>query len=307
MNTQEKYIARILLKNKIYEADGQAFEDLFTRIFQNGNPNFKKVKAQGSYGDRKNDGFDNKTNTYYQVYAPEDLPSKEKTAVEKLETDFNGLKKHWTKAGMQIDNFYYVVNDKYKGSYPTLYTAIDALDKKNKSINIDILRANHIEDEFIKQSELNILDIVGSIPDPHLISDVDYEVLTEVVNYILAYNIPDLEEDIPDDPNFEEKIKFNKLSSRVSLILRVGRQQTFVVNDFFNLNSSFAKDELRDKFHGLYMEGKKIFGNGSIENDQIFFHIRNKSTPISKKGYYDAVYVLMSHYFEYCDIFEPPI
>jgi hypothetical protein len=57
----------------------------------------------------------------------------------------------------------------------------------------------------------------------------------------------------------------------------------------------------------LYLEGQKKFGMGAVENDQIFFHILKKSTPNCKKSYSDAVYVLMAHYFEYCDIFEPAI
>jgi hypothetical protein len=305
MDTQEKYVARILFKNKIYESDGQAFEDLFNRVFQNGNANFKKVKAQGSYGDRKNDGFDSHTGTYYQVYAPEDLPSKEKDGAEKLETDFNGLKSHWESKGMTIKKFYYVINDKYKGVYPTIYTSVGQLNQKNEIIEIDVIRAHHLEDKFISQSDIHIMDIVGSIPNPYQMNDVDYEILTEVVNYILNYDVPDNEEEIPSNPNFDEKIEFNNLSEHVAKFLQFGRQQTFVINDFFKLNSSFAKEELREKFHGLYQEGIKLFGSTDTGNDQTFWHIRNKSTPIRKKGYYDAVYVLMAHYFEYCDIFKP--
>jgi len=305
MDKQEKYIARILFKNKIYESNGQAFEDLFTRVFQNGNPNFKKVKAQGSYGDRKNDGFDKITGTYYQVYAPEDLPSKEDTAVEKLRTDFLGLKEYWEKNGFQIRHFFYVVNDKYKGAYPTLYKAIENLNILEESINIDLLRAYHLEDEFINQKDTNIFDVVGFIPDPFNISTLDYEVLTEVVSHILKFEVEDFEEEIPINPDFEEKIEFNKLSEKVAMILKNAYYQTHTISDFFVLNSNFAKEELRDKFHGLYLAGVKEFGEGDIENDQIFFYIRNKSTPEKSISYYNAVYVLMAHYFEYCDIFKP--
>lgn len=57
---------------------------------QRHNRNFQQVKPQGQYGDRKNDGFDKTTGTYYQVYAPEDIKIKEKETIEKLVTDFSG-------------------------------------------------------------------------------------------------------------------------------------------------------------------------------------------------------------------------
>ena len=57
MTKEEKYIARLILKTKIYEADKQAYEDLFTKIKQNENSDFKQVKPQGPLGDGKCDGF----------------------------------------------------------------------------------------------------------------------------------------------------------------------------------------------------------------------------------------------------------
>ena len=305
MNTDEKYIARIIFKNKVYQSDSNSFEDLFCTINELESPTFKRVKPQGSYGDRKNDGFDSSSNTYYQVYAPEDLPSKEDTAVKKLNEDFEGLKKYWQGNGFKIENFFYVINDKYKGVYPTLYAAIKTLNDQNKNINIDVFRAFNLEDIFLQLNELDTISVTGPIPNPYKINDIDYEILSEVVNFVLEYEVSGADETIPANPDFEDKITFNSISESFANFLRVGRQQTYVVNDFFKYNSNFAKDELRDKFQSLYSEGKDLYGESATSSDQIFLHIRNKSTPSSKKVYYDAVYVLMAHYFEYCDIFEP--
>ena len=64
MNSEEKAIARILFKIKIYESNGQAFEDLFTAIMSKSNSNFRPVKPQGTIGDRKNDGYDHENGKY---------------------------------------------------------------------------------------------------------------------------------------------------------------------------------------------------------------------------------------------------
>jgi hypothetical protein len=114
MTRDEKYIARIILKNKFYAADKQAFEDLFTKIKQNEDSNFKQIKPQGRLGDGKCDGFNDKTGEYYQVYAPEELSGKEDKANTKMESSFNELVDYWTQNNFEVKKCYFVVNDKYR-------------------------------------------------------------------------------------------------------------------------------------------------------------------------------------------------
>lgn len=304
MNIEEKYIARVLLKNKVYQSDNQSFEDLVVNILQLQSKTFTPVKPQGRYGDRKNDGFDPCSNTYYQIYGPEDLPKRERDAVDKLNEDFEGLKDYWNKNGFSIERFNYVVNDKYKGAYPELLKAVQCLKSANPEVEIELKRAFHIEDIFMSLNDESIIQTVGSIPSPYNISDVDYSILTEVVNHILNFDLPDSEEEIPINPDFEKKLEFNKISTQTAEILRFAYQQTYVINDFFNTNSRFAKDELRDKFEGLYEKAKYIFEDSDTISDNIFYYIRNESSPVKKLSYYNAVYILMAHYFEYCDIYE---
>lgn len=87
-NTNEKYIARIMFKNKVYEYDAQAFESLFTLVMQKNNKNFEQVKPYGNIGDWKNDGFDKTLGVYYQVYSPEDI---EKTSTVKIHGRFQHM------------------------------------------------------------------------------------------------------------------------------------------------------------------------------------------------------------------------
>lgn len=90
MDKKEYYIAGIIFSNHIYKYKGQQFEDFFVSIMSKANPHFQAVKAYGRIGDRKNDGFDRTTGTYYQVYAPEELAkeSTTKAGVKKIEEDF---------------------------------------------------------------------------------------------------------------------------------------------------------------------------------------------------------------------------
>ena len=305
MTRDEKYIARLLFKTKIYESDKQAYEDFFVRVMQNSNPNFQPVKAQGQYGDRKNDGFDKVTGKYYQVYAPEDLPSREGDAIEKLNTDFNGLREYWTGRGFTIKEFYYAVNDKYKGSYPTLIADIENIASRNK-IKTELLRNKHLEEIFLSLSDDKIIDIISFLPDPLDIQEPDYTIMGEAVKYILRFEVDDSCEKIPENPNFENKLMFNSLSKSVSEYLNAGRRQSFVINEYFELNSEFVKNDLRSRFNSIYKKGLIEIPDSESKNDELFFYVLRQVSSRNTLAIYNAVYILMAYYFEYCDIFETP-
>jgi len=111
VNVQEKTIARHLFQNKIFKADGQIFEELFSAIMNYAETDFQQIKPWGDIGDRKNDGYIKTKGIFYQVYAPEDIRKSYPNVVSKLKDDFDGLKAQWP----HVNEFYFVVNDKYKG------------------------------------------------------------------------------------------------------------------------------------------------------------------------------------------------
>ncbi|WP_163322361.1 ABC-three component system protein [Draconibacterium mangrovi] len=305
MTRDEKHIARLLFKNKVYESDKQSYEDFFIRVMQNYNANFEPVKPQGKYGDRKNDGFDKTKGVYYQVYAPEDLPSKEGDAIKKLIADFDGLQKYWSKRGFSIKEFYYVVNDKYKGNYPTLIADVYNISQRN-NITAELFRNKNLEELFLGMDDQKIIDIIGFLPDTMDIQEPDYSIMTEVIKYTLQSEVNDSCEKIPDDPNFDNKINFNSLSKSVSEYLNAGRRQAYVISEYFSLQSNFVKDDLRKSFSSIYQKGISEIPESETKNDELFFYIRNQASPRNNVAVHNAVYILMAYYFEYCDIFETP-
>lgn len=305
MNSDEKYIARVLFKLKMYECDKQAYEDLFIRVMQNKNCNFQPVKPQGAYGDRKNDGFDKIKGAYYQVYAPEYLKGNETKTIKKLNEDFEGLYGYWTDNGFQIKEHYFVVNDHYKGAYASTHSAAQKIAEDYK-IKSDTLINKHLEDIFFSLDKDKLLDIIGFIPDPLGIQEPDYDIMNEVIKHLLSTETPDSPEKIPDDPDVDKKIKFNSLSKPVSEYLNSGRRLSFVIKEYFELNSNFAREELRKRFNGLYIKGLSEIQDSECKNDEVFFFILKKASPKQNFAVYSAVYVLMAYYFEYCDIFETP-
>jgi len=306
MNKSELYISRLLFKNKILESDKQSYEDLFVKVMENSNSNFQPVKPQGSFGDRKNDGFDKTTGTFYQVYAPEDLTKVISKAENKLIEDFNGLKKYWLTEGFEIKKFYYVLHDKYKGTYPSLLSLINKIALQN-NIEADIFRNFHLEDTFLNLDDNKITGIVGWYPDPLDVQEPDYDIMSQVISHLLDIETPVIQEKIPNDPNFDRKLNFNGLSRHISIYMNAGRIQHHAVKSYFELNSEFVKEDLRQIFTNIYNEGKIIIPDSNTKSDDLFVYIVEKSCPKKTPPYYTIIYILMAYYFEYCDIFETPL
>ncbi|MNX88101.1 hypothetical protein D3C86_1200590 [compost metagenome] len=308
MTRNEKYIARVMFKLKLYESDGQKFEDLFVKVMCKANPNFKPVKAHGRIGDMKNDGFDRTTGTYYQVFAPEDVKkgSTINDAVAKVKEDFQGLKIKWNDI-CPIKEFFYVVNDKYKGIPAPITQELIQLNNANSETKCDTFASKNLEDSFILLNDDDIIDVISFIPDEN-IGALDYSVLNEAIIYIRDYTGSNGPEDKLVVPDFEEKIEFNKLSDRVNHFLTFASYQIGDLEEFFKVNSDFVKSELQASFKEIYEESKSIIPD-TIPNfsDERFFYILKQASARKEKAYRDAVLVLMAYYFESCDIFEEPV
>jgi hypothetical protein len=305
MNRDEKYIARLMFKLKVYESNGQAYEDLFVKIMQYDNNKFESIKPQGQFGDRKNDGFDKTIGKYYQVYAPEDLQKSQSNSIEKLNTDFDGLYKHWNHLH-KINEFFYVLNDKYKGTFPTLHEELSKLSNKYENISFSTFLPKDLEDIFLNLDEDKIMSIIGGIPNVDSINNMDYKILNEVVKHLMNYKTSYTPPITPENPDFNKKIEFNNLSKYTGSLLTLANYQSYILDEYFSSNSEFTKNELRDIFNSLYQEALKSIEEQENKSDLVFFYILDKASPSSEKALKDSVLVLMSYYFEYCDIFEAP-
>ena len=306
LTSEEKYFARRLFKLEIYQRNGQNFENFFVQIMQFHNKDFVPVKPQGQFGDRKNDGFIKSEGKYYQVYSPEEPGHKEYDTIKKLVTDFDGLYKHWNTQVTPVKEFYYVVNDKYQGDYPTLHPELKKIEDNHEGVHCHPFFAKHLEDVFLDLQKDEIMDVIGGLLSPSDIELFEVTVMNEVIKYILHIELPFQEEIFPEKPDFEQKIVFNNLSSNIASLLRFGSYQEGSLKDYFKLNSNFAKEDLRNKFNQLYKQGLSEIPDNDDKNDLVFLHIWKNASPSNKSDVKNAVLILMSYYFGYCDIFEEP-
>lgn len=305
LSRDDKHIARIIFRLKvIYEADKQTFENYFTKIMRHHNKDFKQVKPHGRYGDGKCDGFIDSTGTYYQVYAPEKIEGNEAKSIKKMKDSFLELKQSWIDNGFEVNEFYYVINEKEHGVYQTWHTVAKQIENEHK-IKCEVLTAGNLEDVFLELDELDIIDVIGKF-DFKIISEVDMTSLDEVIQHVLKIKTERTSWKIPKDPDFAEKIVFNQLCEDFASLLNMGRYCLDQLKEYFKYSGSFIKEDLREQFNGLYEEAKQVLPENDFKMDEAFWSIVEKSAPNKSKPIMDALFTVMAYYFESCDIFEAP-
>ena len=308
MNSDEKAFARVMFKHKVVTSDGQAYEDLFVDIMTRGNPDFVGVKPQGRIGDRKNDGYDRRKGHYYQVFAPENPKLKSQDAVKKLKTDFAGLMKYWNSVS-PVNEFRFVFNDKYNGTFPTIEKDLAAIKTKHKLAECTSFLAKHLEDRLFMLADDQIITVVGFIPDTSKFETLDYSVLSEVIGHVLKQKSTLTPTQLLSAPDFSEKIKFNGLGLPTSSLLNSASYQVGILDKYFELNSDFTKQTLRDSINELYKNAlAKDLGthSGVSKSDLVFLDTLNSIAPHHNHAVWNAALVVMAYFFESCDIFEDP-
>ena len=302
MNLQEKITAHMYFRLKIYEKDGYEFQNFFTHIMNKYDENYMTIKTQGNIGDRKNDGYIPNKGIYFQVYAPEKVDAKE--AISKIDEDLEGLMAYWDKY-CKVKEYYFVMNDKYKGAYPTINKEI--LEEGIKyNIDAKLLLSSQIETLFFKLKDEDIIEILGNIIATQS-EDLSYTSLNEVIEGIMNLPIKDNERLIS-PAEMEEKIKFNNLNEQIKSILNEHSIYTGPLEDYFSNQGNFERERVQQILSNVYEESKKEISDECQDPSSLrFCYIAKKITPAQPSvSVVNAVYILMSYYFESCDIFENP-
>ena len=298
MDVQEKTLARQLFQNKILKADGQRFENIFSAVMNYAEIDFQQIRPWGNIGDRKNDGYIKTKGIFYQVYAPEDIRKSYPNVVSKLKEDFDGLKAQWS----PVNEFYFVVNDKYKGVNADSEKIIQEMKISHNLNGAGFLTAKDLENILFELEDDKILSIAGNTPDPANIKQLDFSILNEVIGHIMQLPLNDGDKPKIVVPEWDEKIKLNVLSESVSQLLSNGSFQSYSLEEYLKNNSDFLSDSLRDKINEVYLYEKE-----NKSGDELFWAIVNSASPKAEHMYQTSVIVIMSKYFETCDIFEEPV
>lgn len=298
-----------LFKLKIYQCDGQEFENLFIEVQKaKCGTNFNVVRACGQFGDEKNDGYNSLTNEYYQVYGPEDILKSLSYAISKLNTDVPGLMKSWKHA----KKIYYVVNDKFKGlgfgpnENHKLQELNDAIIELDMSLNVGVFQytAHDLSNDFLSLSENQQESIVGNVDgyDDSLDELLTYADFSRLFKHILTLpNLKEKEKLYP--PKYDDKLIVNNFSEEVKCRLKIAHLNHGALDDFFDNNESGLEIEVKEKLAYAYENGMKIC-NG--DSDSVYFYIIEKICNEQSRVEVQAAESVINYYFESCDIYKSP-
>lgn len=297
MNNAEKTIARTLFKLQIHKANGQAFEDIFTAIMGYTETDFQQIKPWGRIGDRKNDGYIQSKGIFFQVFSPEEITKSYVNVVEKLNTDFKGLSERWS----PVNEFYFVVNDKYQGVNADCEQAIQAIKRQHQLEDAGFKTASNLEDLLFSLDDDQISSVVGFLPDPASIQ-LDYSILSEIIGHLMQLSLPITQSSSRIIyPDWGKKITFNNLSSKEAEYLNNGSLQIGSLDEYLNNESNFFAETIKDKVRTIYIECSEKYSG-----DELFWEVVAKISPKPQSGIQAAVIILLAKYFETCDIFEEP-
>lgn len=322
MNRTEKALARIIFKAHVATLAGMAFQNFFTNIMAYHSTDFAPVKPQGNEGDWKNDGHEPLSGKYYQVYAPEVFD--EAKAVSKIIEDFNGLLSKWGNNKIYpigIKEFYFVINDAYRiqpGTYPTTLAKLEEIRQNHKLSVCQPFLSKDLEDKLLNLEEDKIFAVIGFLPNPADIKVLSLCLVDEVVKHIAENPTKRSLLQTLANPPFQTKLTFNDLNVTSSWLISAN-YRTGTLESYFGANSNFTRQEIRDKLKAIYELSKEIdfprcATDEATESDYRLVYILNEITPKSltsdariEKELQDAALVVMSFFFETCDIFEEPI
>jgi len=296
MNRDEKVLARTLFKLKIHEADGQKFEDIFIAIMNYAKPDFQAIKPWGNIGDRKNDGYLKSTGIYFQVFAPEEITKSYPKVIEKLNADFSGLIAQWS----SVNEFFFVVNDKYKGINADCEQTIQKIKQDYQLQNAGFKTAKDLENLLFSLDEDQIIEIVGFFPDPANIQ-LDYSILGEIIKHLTSLPLANPKGSKFIYPDWDEKITFNNLGDYESNYLNNGIFQISSLDEYLTNEGNFFSDELKDKICEIYLEESQ-----ALKGSELFWKMVEIISLKPESSYQSAAIILMAKYFEVCDIFEEP-
>lgn len=310
LTREERWIARITFQNRIFRANGTAFQKLVWDVMRQKYGNeFVPVRPQGSLGDGGNDGYLPSEGHYFQIYGPENPSEKIEIACKKLSDDYEKILAKWDPKS-KIKKYSFVFNDKYEGVYLTIEEAISDL-QAAKGVVCRAFSAGQLEDEFMSLGATGMEAVLnGPIVDGSHVRGLEFAAVKEVIKFILDIPASDLETRFGELPEVDEKIKLNELASAWADLIRAGARQSGHIEAYFNKNSAFLQKRVRDHIVGAYEESQRVIPtdtSGDVRRvDFVFADFRSRITPPGAKvGVLGAVDSLIGYYFEACDIFDP--
>lgn len=305
----ESWVFRQQFEIACLKKRGDEFQDFFASIMEKSDDSFVSVSAAGRLGDKKCDGYSEKTATVYQCYAPDNIEKDDtiKSAIAKIEKDYAGAKKHWfTDNGSWMKIWIFVWNGKPKALPADILQAFLKLKDSEKEIEIDNWNVEKLWKIIETFSLLQKTDLLGVVPTVSNASEVVTSITAAEVSVLLEFLAKQNSKDQNDDLELleiSEKLEKNNFSQEVKNLIKICLPMTEDIEGYL---AKHPDAEVQEKIADVMIEKYQEFSKVSEDADSIIWQLIQyvQSPKSNSQKHFFAAVGIVAHYFHLCDIFE---
>lgn len=300
---------KLVFKIRLYEADGMNFQNIVNSIFGETYEDFQKIAPWGSDGDGGNDGYIKSAGHYLQVYGPKARSAwKPADAARKAHEDFSKLFEKW----QNIKKYSFVLNDRFQGIPTPVEQTLQNIQKKH-NISCESVSCENLTKMLMKLGYDIVKEIIGYVPDKKP-DFIDERAVGELIDHLANNITPISTERRGRAPDFNDKIKFNRLSDVIGARLQSNSYQTSRVIDFLTIGRPWTAQHIAQELDKLYRDSKKTIPDTEKDAADLRYvwMLDNivppdkKTHPHTWKAFQEAAEVILAHFFEACDVYDKP-
>lgn len=299
MLPHQRQYAQLKFRSLVEESTGGEFEKIFHRLMELGHDGYIPIKTHGNLGDLGGDGLCTCCRKLYACYAPETFDVSEVRS--KFKSD---LAKALINRPGQFDTFVFVYNDQ-RGMHPVVSGVIAEM-AGEVPCGLQQMGPRKMWNETLG---LSVRQMEALLQDNIPIEEARFGVGMADVESLLKH----LANQRHDVPTIEEmpivtvhKADFNKLDSYFRGVLTDSRPLVYLVERYYHDGlDTTERDEVAEGFSRYYREMRL---NNSSDPDDIFWEMQGYilGQARSKPAREQAGNVILTYFFDECDIFEIP-
>ncbi|KMO37011.1 hypothetical protein PUR29_25825 [Methylobacterium ajmalii] len=293
---------------KLYRTHGEEFENFFATMMEmRHGEEFERVAASGRAGDRKCDGFLHTTAEVFQCYGAakggENRKSVNKTLTKKMETDYRGAARHWTRMTR-----WHMVHNFVDGPTAEPLAKIEELRLANPQHQLHLFGKMSFKKVIFALEEPDVVRLIGRAAT---LADFENLQPPEVVAVLHAV-VKAISDDLPEDDDAasvpRDKLRYNAITGAVARKIAMGQTNADIVrahilNDPNPLLGITLANEFRRRYKDLDLQD--LTSNEIMLG--LYDGIVGTGNPTQERDV--AAWSLLAYLFDACTVFKdrPPI
>lgn len=296
---EEQSFVRGMLRRLLEERFGKAFERFFQNLMCARYADFIDVRTHGKLGDIGADGLGLHDGKLYACYAPE-VPD----AVA-VRTKFNDdLAKAVAKRGDHFETFVFVHND-LRGVHPEISILLGQARLAHPTLRFEHRGPQHLLRELCRLEREEIEELLGcQIP----VTDRVYRIGLDDLEPLLAHLVAQRRQTSASAPAREvppDKVDYNRLCLEDREEIIAALRYTPLVEEYYQQRRDVTeRDEVAQGINAYYQQLKTDYEDPGDVLWKLQEYVAGNAR--GRREHERAVMVVLTYFFETCDIFEEP-